>query len=164
MSATQHDTRAHLRRSRSSQWERLPLLTLSTQQPATSAGRELQGLHPVARFALGRLTSRADFVETLRPPVASKSAPAKVQGREGSVVRPVTLLDAPRTPSVAIPASFRDGTPCHMTSLAKNRDLVFTAKRKPARSIQGAFHHSKHARAMHRRASFTTQTGLRKEF
>jgi len=155
MSATQHDARAHQRRSRSCQGESLPLLPLPTQLPATSAGIERQDLHPVARSAMSEVDQQSQISrKPCDPLVASKSAPAKVQGREGTILRSLTLLDVPRAPSVTRSDRFRDGTPCYKPDLAKNCERVPTAKRKPIHTIQDAFHHLKCTCAMHRYTSF----------
>jgi hypothetical protein len=106
-SATQHDARAQPRRSRSRQIKRNSSLLLVTQQPASSAGKNLQiPFHcwgaPKDPSISGRQTSRAYPARILRPSccVGIRTL-VKVQGSEGSTRKSFALLDVPRAPSVA---------------------------------------------------------------
>jgi hypothetical protein len=144
MSATQHDARAHPRRSRSRQRESSALLSLSSSSrhhrlkriPITAPGDPLLSERPASGINLARILRPFCCVEL------DSGQGAKEQG-----IGPKTVC----------PPRCTSGTLCRRTSAApglelpgtgapaKNRDPATPAKGSPNRTAQGAFHLPKHS-------------------
>jgi len=124
--------------------------SLVFQQPAPSAEKE-PGIQPPNPFRSWKTNERSLSREDLATLLLRRETPRpRRRGARDRPKRPLTLLDAPRTPSVASTRPFQGRNPCHAPAPAKDRGSAPPAKRRPRQTAQGVFHHPKQTSATHR--------------